>query len=519
MHDAYQASGDDPDAPQLRDAAKGAYVQAGERADSVGAPETAEAAYLLAAELSTDEAEQTALTERAGFMAFAAGLPERALPRFEAAVRAHRTAGRVVEAARTTAELGTTLNLIGRGEEAIVILREALELEGTSLPADVVAILKARLAGALLFSGHSEAALEPLDGALIIAQQHELSEILGRALNLRGTLLATMGRFEEARLHYEGSAEVCRRIGMSRGEMISEANLADLCMVHDREGVEEHCQTALAIARLSGNRSGEATVVSNLCYFLMMRGRLEEVRRLCDEVIESGVNDASWRAMPYLRLVSLDTFRGDAQIAEEHLGHCGDFAESNDVQNRAMYAAGESAVALSAGRYRQAFDAARRAIEACWVLSPSHESVRLSVPLAIDAALALGDLDALDGLVEQFVSRPTGEIPPFLRAEIGRAAALLAAARSQDEGVEDGLTAAVEALRELGYPYWAAQTEIDLADWLAGQGRGPEAETMARRAAATLEPLEARPLLARAEALLASCAGERVASVNKGAAG
>ena len=58
LYDAYKAAGDDADADELRADACRAYVLAAERAESVGAPEAAEAAYLKAAELSSDEAEQ-----------------------------------------------------------------------------------------------------------------------------------------------------------------------------------------------------------------------------------------------------------------------------------------------------------------------------------------------------------------------------------------------------------------------------------------------------------------------------
>ena len=80
--------------------------RAAERAESVGAPEAAEAAYLKAAELSSDEAEQAGFTERAGRMAAFAGWNERALGHFETAIAAHAKAGRVVDAARVTARLG-----------------------------------------------------------------------------------------------------------------------------------------------------------------------------------------------------------------------------------------------------------------------------------------------------------------------------------------------------------------------------------------------------------------------------
>ena len=92
LHDAYKAAGDDPEADELRAQAKGAYVIAAERAQSVGAPVAAEAAYLKAADLSADEAEQARITEKAGQMAQLAGFNERALAHFEAAVAAHRAA-------------------------------------------------------------------------------------------------------------------------------------------------------------------------------------------------------------------------------------------------------------------------------------------------------------------------------------------------------------------------------------------------------------------------------------------
>ena len=65
LYDAYKAAGDDPDADELRSTARDAYVRAAERAETVGAPEAAEAAYLVAAELSPDEAERAEL-HRAG---------------------------------------------------------------------------------------------------------------------------------------------------------------------------------------------------------------------------------------------------------------------------------------------------------------------------------------------------------------------------------------------------------------------------------------------------------------------
>ena len=142
LYDAYKAAGDDADAEELRARACGAYVLAAERAETVGAPEAAESAYLKAAELSSDEAERAGFTENAGRMASFAGWNERAIGHFEAAIAAHAVAGRVVEVAGVTAELGSSLNSLGRGEQAVLRLEEALAtLDEETAPPAVLAAL------------------------------------------------------------------------------------------------------------------------------------------------------------------------------------------------------------------------------------------------------------------------------------------------------------------------------------------------------------------------------------------
>jgi class 3 adenylate cyclase len=136
-HDAYLAARDDPDSGELRVLARDAYVQAAERARSVGALETAEFAYVRAAQLSSEEPKQTTFTEKAGQMAGLAGWNERATGHFEAAIAAHAEAGRPVEAARVTLPgSAMSLNNLGRGEQAIVrLMRQALaSLEGVDSP-------------------------------------------------------------------------------------------------------------------------------------------------------------------------------------------------------------------------------------------------------------------------------------------------------------------------------------------------------------------------------------------------
>ena len=246
LYDAYRAAGEDPDAGELCDRARRAYVLAAERAEVVGAPEAAESAYLKAAELSSEDTEQAGFAEDAGRMAQFAGWNERSVDHFEAAIAAHVKAGRTVDVGRVTARLGTALNALGRGELTVTRTSEALAtLDETTAPASVVAELQLALGTALYFTGHPDASTEPIERALILAQRYEIPDVLARSLNSRGVRLAAAGRYEEGRLHFEGAIAVARRLGVTTVELRAEGNLADVLMTHDLPGAEEHCLAGL----------------------------------------------------------------------------------------------------------------------------------------------------------------------------------------------------------------------------------------------------------------------------------
>ena len=503
--DTYKAAGEDPDADELRAEAREAYTRAGERAEAVGALEAAESAYLKAVALSSESAEKAALTERAGQVAHLAGWFERAVGHFETAIATYVQAGQVVDTARVTGRLGTSLDNLGRGEQAIPRLYEALaSLEGTTASPEVVADLQLRLAGALVFAGHGNEATGPIEEALTLAQHHELGEQLAQGLSSRAVLLSYAGRAEEAKALFELCASVARREGLPRRELTAESNLADLCMTHDLPGAEEHAEAALALARRWGLRANEAVAANNLMYALMMAGRLAEASQLGTELFQAGGDERPGTEQIHYSLACLEALRGNADAAREHVTRCRAWAESDDVQNKAVYAAGLAAVFLAENQARSAIESARRAIDEALDgrLSVAHEAVRLAFPVAIDAAIDLGDSEEADRFANLLATRPRGEVPPFLRAQLRRARALVARARGEDGAVEDNLIAAEVLLRDLGYPYWTARTQLDRADWLAHTGHLEEAATFAIQAAATFERVGVYPMLARARALL-----------------
>jgi len=506
LHDAFKAAGDDQDSDALRALAKDAYVQAGDRAESVGAPGAAETAYLTASELSSEDEERARFIERSAEMAMRIGADERALAGFEKAAAAHLAAGRVVDAARVAAWIGTMFVRTGRSEQAVGCLSDALSsLDPDTAPPGVVARLEERLGRALMLAGRSPDSGEPTERALTLAQHHELMETYANALQIKAYLYTGAGRVEEGILNLEGSLEIARKHGLVQVESAAQNLLTDLCMIYDRPGAEEHALAGLALARRQGARGREADMVGNLMYVLMLAGRWDEASRCADEALESAAGESSVdTSLLHFRKVFLDALRGEVASARQQFAYCESWRDAEDVQASAMYSSGAGALALAAGEHRNALDTTTRAIEKALAagLPLAHEVVRLSLPDAIDAAISVGDLEAVDRLLELFANHPPGEIPQFLRAQVRRGKALLAGARGDDAEVEEDLIAAETAFRNLGYPIWLARAQLDRAEWLARRGRPDESARLAEDAAAALENVGAVPMLARARRLV-----------------
>src|SRR5205807_9621234 len=93
---------------------------------------------------------------------------------------------------------------------------------------------------------------------------------------------------------------------------------------------------------------------------------------------------------------------------------------------------------------------------------------------------------------------PPGKRPPLLRAQAARFGARLAAARGEDDGVEQGFKTASAIFREYGLTFHLAISELEHGEWLTGKARAEEAEPLLAEAREIFERLEATPWLERA---------------------
>ena len=261
---------------------------------------------------------------------------------------------------------------------------------------------------------------------------------------------------------------------------------------------------ALGLARRLGARQTEAVFADSLMNVLITLGRFDEAEELGTDVLAS--SDFPYPGTFYLHLLLgyLDALRGRLESARQHFGHVERPAETAELQSRVFYGFAASVLAFAEGDFRTALDEARQALAA----PGSNQgleglaALRECLPVAIDAALALQAIEEAEKLVDVVAARPPGATPLFLRAQLHRACALVSAARGDTGDVEAGLEAAEKGFRDLNYPYWTARVQLDLAEWLARQGRLDESARIATEAAAAFETLGAAPMLAHARALL-----------------
>jgi class 3 adenylate cyclase/predicted ATPase len=499
--DAWRAAGQDTDAGDLRLQALAWSRRSAKRAATIGAPEVAERAYLLAADLSTSERDRTELTRAAGEMAMRSGRYSTALELLETAAEAHIAADRHVEAARIAYDIGLALRHLGRLREAVARLVAALEiLPQYELDVDV-ARLNARLANSLAFLGEYERALPPVEKALAMAEALDLPAVLSDALTQKAIIYMWTGRPQQARYLFAAAVEIAQQHDLTRQLTIAQTNRGNLAALWDASDAEAQTDAGLVLARRGGDRSIESLNACNLMMIWLLTGRWDRVERLGQELLEDNDKRPGAEAV-HFPLGILEALRGDHAAARSRLDRMAAWEHTEDADRRAIHEAVAVTAALAAGRFDDALELGQRMlIDAIDTLGAAQESVRQAWPDTLHAALALDRCEEALALVGMLADRPPGNVPPYLRAHLLRARALTNGALGHNEAVEADLSAAIDSFGRIGAPYWVAVSQIDLGTWLAGQGRLRDPATFLGAARDTLQRLGAAPALARAAQL------------------
>ena len=498
--DAHRAAPDAEDAPAIKAKAAACLAQAGERAQALAATEEARNYLEQAAELTDDGLQRASLLERAGLAATDVGPFADAVRLFAQAVELYRAEGEVHAAARAAAWQGFSTWQGGDLEGGSRLLEESLETVADEEPdADLAELAEVR-ARLRFFLGDVEGASTRVERALEIAEALYVPGVLVDALNTKHLVLGASGREEEALALLQRAIELGRQHDLGHRLLRALYNLSYQMTVRDdnRAAVQIDLE-CLEIARRRGDRVGEMMANGHLGYAYYALGDWDEVDRILAELDSSNVDrsvlDRVGIGIPLL------VGRGDLAEARSRLEEGDSSRTSGEIQQRAGYLLCEGWLLTAEGRPAEGLAAFREALALEDRLQPRHPFTKYTLIGALEAALAVPDLDAASELLDLWEAMRPVDRTPLLEAHWERARAALAVARGDADSAEPSLAKSLEIFRKLEMPYDVGTSLVAQAEWLVGRDREAEAEPLVAEAREIFQRLRARPMLERLAAL------------------
>jgi class 3 adenylate cyclase/tetratricopeptide (TPR) repeat protein len=498
--EAHRLDPDAADAESLRARAQDMLVRAGERAAALGASAEAQRYFEQAAELAASPADRAAALCRAGEMALRVGALEHARTLFEQATGLYETIGDTHAAARASSWVANTDLRSGRMQDAIDRMETAYATIAGDEPDADLALLLTRLGAAYSGTGDMERAAERTERGLDIAEALQLPEALLRGWNAKGILVSPR-RPQEARSLFQLGLETALAHDLHILATQFLTNLSDLGFQRDHYAESlGYLEQSLALARRIGDRSMEWFSLSELSYGLAMLGRWDEAGARLDEIPDDLLGSDSGVTSVLSGILELRLHRGDLDGARKLFASYDELGQSDDLQFQGCYQAAIAAIRLAEGNPREALSAAERAFANRTVMGIAAQDAKLGFLHALEAALALGDGAKAEELLAIVEEQPVGLRPPLLAALAHRFRAHLA---GDDPAADGHYTAAAAQLRALELPFHLAVVLLEHGEWLAAHGRGDDAAPFLAEARETFERLEAKPWLARLDALRA----------------
>jgi class 3 adenylate cyclase/tetratricopeptide (TPR) repeat protein len=503
MHtlDTYRAVPDDEDGVELRDGSRELLLRAAARARSLGAPAEAKRLTLTALELTDIDSMRAGVLEQAAEDTLTLGEPAASRELSEQALAIHTAAGDELAATHVLARIGDALFLEGHAADAAAALRQAYDTLRTRPPSVELAEIAGQYGRQLMLSGGPEAAAEPLELAIDLAEGLRLPDVLSHAMNTRGTGLVGP-RPEWARTLLDGALRIALEHDLPRDAMRAYFNLSYLCECTDRDG-RDFDRQGIAIANRLGDRQWERSFQLHIAIFEVLQGEWDGALETVDGLLAGAddVDDVFVASAPLLRSQVL-MWRGQLDDARDAIAAAGVDVTHSDPQMALLAKWTVASLRLAEGRPVEALELAGdpRLLGA---EQPVHAYTYPTAFVYAVALVARHDEERAAGLRAWLEHVPEGLRPPTARALLAWLGACFDEVGEPDSLFEE----AVSVLRAVLRPWPTAQVLESHAQSLRSRGQVDDAAVLLREAEAIYEALGARPALER----LAASSAERAA--------
>lgn len=431
-------------------------------------------------------------------MAWVGARADEAAERFERSIELFEAVEATHPAARVSARLAEISWERGRIEEGLESMDRAFAVLSREEPDADLAALAAQIGRFMYFAGEQDVALERLDVALAIAEALSLPETLAQALNTKGIVLFSRGRRTEDLALVRNALQVALEHDKPSAALRAYYNLADSAGQTDRlEESAELARDGLELARRVGNRYWEWSFLG-FAYPSFAGGDWDQVVAREDDLpIEDWTRVRIAFATLLTALVPTRVHRGEVDAARRFRDRFAELEASADLQEQAQVHFAEATLDLADGRFGDALRNALASLGTKEANGIAYEAVKEAFVVAVEAALALDDVDRAEELLSVVDELPPGHRPRFLQAHSLRFRGRMAARRDDAEQAERNFASAVALFRELGLPFYLAVTLVEQGEWLSTQTRLDEVVVVAGEASEIFERLQAAPWLER----------------------
>jgi tetratricopeptide (TPR) repeat protein len=478
-------------------------VSAGERAASLAANGDAQGYFDRALELADDPAEQAAIAARAGEMASAAARREAARERFERAIALFNEADMSHAAAMVSAKLAELLWLqFSRLDEALELMETSLAVLSEDEPDEAVAGLMAQAARFHYFRGELDESFAWAERALVVAEARQYPWVISQALNTKSLVFVSRGRMEEGLALLKHALSIAEQQDLP--DAISRAlfNLANVSYTDDRsQEALEYDTRHLEHARLLGDKNDERMTQVHMVVNYVNLGRWAEVDSLLEEVpFPEDAEQAPMEVLLHSAAAPVLLNRGKLEEMETVLSALVRIADPSDLQDRMWKHTSTALLRWGQGRFEEGLTEAEQALPTREALG--FQTVALALTVGVECAMELGRVEDAERLLRTAETAAPSEVSRFLRGNVARLRARMAATAGEYEEAEAGFKRAQALFREIGYPLWLAMTELQHAETLLTADRAHEAAPLLDEARAIFAELGAKPWLERTDRAL-----------------
>ena len=490
---AYEAAPDTEDAAEIRTKARDALTRAGDRATALAASAEAHRYYRRAAELAVEPHDEARLLERGGQAALRANAPTEARELLE---RAHEllAVDDPQRAALVSVRLGEIDWLEGHPPQAAARLEAALAaLAGREPDADVAAVA-GHLGRFLVLSGEIERGTPYVEQALALAEALDVPEVLSHSLNTKGSIAASAGRTNEARILLQGALEIALEHDLHPAALRAYNNLAWVLEMQDRpREVLAVCDRGVEHARRVGDRNLEVNFLGGSLYTRYVLGEWDEAQMQAATLADAAVTYQTHLLM--VDLLSIHVARGELAEAHASWQRITEGSEPDDPQAIAVSRLTEAMLLRADGAPRDALASAEIAFACREQLGISSLHVKRAAEELLESALAAGDRARAEELLALLDALRPGELTPVYRGLRGRFRGRLA----EGPAAAAHFREAEQAYEALQAPFHLAVTQLEHAESLEARGPSNEAAALRDAARAIFERLRATPWLERAD--------------------